>query len=237
MSHGDEGLARVLDPLAGLERVAFAEEVAAVLRHELRNKLSSVRNAAYYLSQRAAQAGIGASDPRFTAFLQLIDEQVAGCDQLLCDKASFADVYPRRVGRVRLGACAERAAALSRAASPVSITVEDEGEVEADPDELALAIRCLIENAAEASEAGGRVDVAVRREGERRVVEVRDQGPGIAEASWERLLEPLHTTKQGRLGLGLNVADRVAHRYGGALGLRPAERGACVTLALPAAGA
>jgi signal transduction histidine kinase len=48
-------------------------------------------------------------------------------------------------------------------------------------------------------------------------IEVADQGPGIPPPNRERIFEPLFTTKQRGIGLGLSVSRSLAQANGGNL--------------------
>lgn len=78
----------------------------------------------------------------------------------------------------------------------------------------------LIDNAVDAAGDGGKLSIRTRREDERALVEIGDDGPGIPEEVQERIFEPFFTTKgvgQGT-GLGLDIARRiVVGRHGGTL--------------------
>jgi signal transduction histidine kinase len=83
----------------------------------------------------------------------------------------------------------------------------------------------------------GRIVLATRCAGDLAVIEVTDNGPGIARELHERIFDPFFTTKdpdQGS-GLGLAIAFDIARDHGGLLDVRsrPGE-GATFTLRLPA---
>jgi signal transduction histidine kinase len=69
----------------------------------------------------------------------------------------------------------------------------------------------LLDNAIDAVEGDGHIDVRARREGDRVVVEISDDGPGIPQEIRERIFEPFFTTKEvGKgTGLGLDISYRV----------------------------
>lgn len=74
---------------------------------------------------------------------------------------------------------------------------------------------------------GGRIDVVVRREGGRALMEVLDDGPGIPEEVGETLFQPFVTTKPGDegTGLGLAISRRLARGMGGNLTGEAREEG------------
>lgn len=112
--------------------------------------------------------------------------------------------------------------------------------VAADPDEIGRIVANLLDNAYRYGPAGVRPPRVVTRPQERdAIVEVGDDGPGIAEADLERVFEPfsrIHAeagTPEGS-GLGLAIARSLANRNGGALNVtsRPGE-GSTFRLSLP----
>ena len=75
----------------------------------------------------------------------------------------------------------------------------------------------LIDNALDAISEGGRIEVSVRRELQRVVVQVVDDGPGISPDVLPHIFDPFFTTKppgQGT-GLGLEITQRLLRRYHG----------------------
>ena len=113
--------------------------------------------------------------------------------------------------------------------------------VVADPDEIGRIVANLLDNALRygggASASGARVSTrAADREA---LVEVSDDGPGIAEADMERIFEPFHRVRSDATGpegsgLGLAIARGLAERNGGRLTVasRPGS-GATFRLSLP----
>jgi len=109
------------------------------------------------------------------------------------------------------------------------------------PTALGRALRNLIENAVN---YGGCARVAVRRAGDAVVVEIVDDGPGIAEADQARVFEPfirLETSRSkqtGGIGLGLSIARTIIHAHGGEIALtNRLEGGLRATVTLPTAKA
>ncbi|RYE94411.1 MAG: hybrid sensor histidine kinase/response regulator, partial [Myxococcales bacterium] len=95
----------------------------------------------------------------------------------------------------------------------------------------------LIKNALEEIGEQGRVEIATRREGDRVVATVTDDGPGVPAGARGKLFEPFFTTKtkgQG-LGLGLSLSRKVVNDFGGELRLDESYTGgARFVVSLPA---
>ncbi len=114
-------------------------------------------------------------------------------------------------------------------------------EVRADPDQLARALRNILENATR--HAQGVVTVATReRDGWAEVV-VADDGPGVPAADRERIFERFSRIDEARsrddggTGLGLPIAREIAVAHGGSLTLDEGEGGARFVMAIPPDGA
>jgi two-component system, OmpR family, sensor histidine kinase BaeS len=112
--------------------------------------------------------------------------------------------------------------------------------VRADPSRLRQLVANLLDNASRHSPAGATVAVAATRTGDRWLLEVRDDGPGIAPADREHVFEPFGTLRAGDAGggtgLGLAIARWVTDLHGGSIRfVDPAadSTGARVRVSLP----
>lgn len=230
------------DSLARVEALALTTELFSDLRHDLRNKLGAIRTAAAYLRVRLDGAEELANDPRIPVFLDLIDREIASANQML-EPASVevpkANVDVQRCVTLALGSLR---AELEAPTAPAVETDIEQATVVADEGELAMAIRCLLKNAVEAtnvaadaklSAAPPRVRVEGRREGSAVVLSVHDQGPPIPDDVLVNIVRPFFTTKPGRLGLGATVSNRVVKRFGGELMFLRASPGLVAKLTLP----
>ncbi|MBU2269800.1 MAG: ATP-binding protein, partial [Alphaproteobacteria bacterium] len=113
--------------------------------------------------------------------------------------------------------------------------------VEADPAALRRALANLIGNAVK---YGGGARVTAFAEAGRAVIEVADDGPGLAADELEAVFEPFHRGERSRnretggAGLGLTVARQAARAQGGDVVLIPRDGGGLTTrLDLPLAPA
>lgn len=107
-------------------------------------------------------------------------------------------------------------------------------ELEADRDQLYRVLANLVRNAAEAGAA--EVTVSATAAGERVVIEVRDNGPGLPPRARQHLFTPFAGSgRAGGSGLGLAIARELAHAHGGDLSLVSSDAaGTLFRLDLPA---
>ncbi|MBA3450566.1 MAG: PAS domain S-box protein [Chloroflexia bacterium] len=109
-----------------------------------------------------------------------------------------------------------------------------------DRDRLAQALTNLVSNAVKYSPGGGTIAVVTRRHGEDMHLSVRDEGIGIAASNLPRIFERferVETGIAGRIagtGLGLSVAQEIAHGHGGRLWAESRlDCGSTFSIALP----
>lgn len=219
------------------------DEFLAMLGHELRNPLSSIVASAHVLrlSRPGAAAALQAHD--------VIDRQA---QQMACLVEDLLDVSRLAMGKITLhrerldlAVLAERvlrtwrqtrrgrAARLQSDLASVWIL--------ADRVRMEQILANLLDNAEKFSSAGQRIYVRVGTEAGRAVVQVRDEGQGIAPEEIPHIFKlfvqgPRHLERpHGGLGLGLTLVQRLAEMHSGEVTVFSAGRGhgALFTVRLP----
>jgi signal transduction histidine kinase len=102
---------------------------------------------------------------------------------------------------------------------------------------LAQALSNLIENALKYGASGGEISLSVHRDGERLGVTVADRGPGIPQQHREEARRRFRRLDSSRslegAGLGLALAEAIAHLHGGELVLGDCRPGLSATIEIP----
>jgi two-component system osmolarity sensor histidine kinase EnvZ len=205
---------RMAGDLAAMERERAM--VLAGISHDLRTPLSRLR-LALEMSGADRTAAEGMSEDmeeidkviaQFLTFAKGEDEpQAQGDLEVLLEE--IAESYGKRERRVSF----RRGGLAPFRFAPLAIR---------------RAVSNLVDNALRY--AGEAVEIAVRREGDRVVVEVLDRGPGVPAGEVERLKRPFTRMDEARsgpggAGLGLAIVDRIARAHGGSLELAPRAGG------------
>lgn len=126
------------------------------------------------------------------------------------------------------------------------VTIQTElaaAECRADEGRIGQVVTNLLGNAIHHGREGGTVRMTTRREDDRVVLTVTDDGPGIAAEYLPHLFERFfrvdraRTGASGRTGLGLTIAKAIVDAHGGTIGVESVEgAGATFTVRLPTAG-
>lgn len=121
------------------------------------------------------------------------------------------------------------------------LSAESGATVEVVPALLAQLVDNLLSNALKYSEPGTQITIRSRRDGDRALLSIDDQGLGIANEEQESIFEPFHRAEEARrrgipgVGLGLSICARIAAAFGGRLQCASElGSGTSFTLTLPA---
>ena len=200
-------------------------DFVANVSHELKTPLAAIRGYAETLVD-------GAVDERATAlrFSERILEQCRRLSELLDDLLTLSRLEStepfRATEPVALAALAEEAIELvaGRAATrqvEVALTAAEALIVTGDAEGLLRLFTNLLDNAIKYNREAGRVEVRLLRRDALAVIEVQDQGIGIAPAHLPRIFERFYRVDSGRTresggtGLGLAIVKHVAQAHGG----------------------
>lgn len=216
-----ERAAELRQALAREQHLAVLGEAAAVLAHELRNPLSSIKGHAQLMVEQLE------GDPRTRERASILVREALRLEDLCEQLLDF--VRAGRIERVDSDPAAIlRDAARSVDGDRIEVRVDDApAHWTLDPLRMHQVLANLLENAVQAAPHDRSV-ASARTEDGTLVYEVRDRGPGIPRADLGRIFEPFHTTRVRGTGLGLAVARRVVELHGGRIEARNHPDGGAV---------
>jgi len=244
---GEEQILKQAAELQRASQLSFVGELAAGLAHEIKNPLAGIQGAVDILIRRRDK-----NDPEREALegmrheVQRIDSTVRALldrarPRLVSVKASsLTDIVGRTVNlaRAQLTNATARGHRVSLEfdppADPITIPI--------DAAQIEDAVLNLIINAIEAVDGDGEVKIRVGRSQDdhaeefdnEAIVEVSDNGRGIAEEDLTRIFNPFFTLRPGGTGLGLPAVRRIARAHGGRVEVKSSlGKGSTFSLHLP----
>ena len=225
---------RVRDELLA-ETAAHGRELQAVsgeISHELKNPLATIRG---LVELMALDAPTGRNAERLAVLQREVVRVQSSIEELLNLSRPLS---PLELGVVDLArVCQEVCALHEGVAEAAGVKLEVRRArlaAHADERKLKQILMNLVQNAIDASPAGGVVTVSVHDEGDRAAIAVADAGHGLDPELAARLFEPGVTSKEKGAGIGLTIARSLARQHGGELVLAPrAPRGCEARVTLP----
>ncbi len=236
--------------LVAAQRTAAWADVARRIAHEIKNPLTPIQLSAERLKRKYLRE-IKTEPEVFTACTDTIVRQVGDIRQMVDEFSAFARMPAPVMRGEDLAALARQAILLQRMANPdigyEPIKLDEPARVECDSRQIGQAITNLLKNAAEAIRSRGadgapgaplgHIWTRIERQGERIMLTVEDDGPGLPGESRDRLTEPYVTTREKGTGLGLAIVKKIMEDHGGELILGDREGGgARIGLAFTARG-
>lgn len=238
----DTSLARVrAEGIASEAREARLRREIADISHDLKTPLIAVRG---YLQLVQRDGAAADTSPRR---LQTVLERVDDLGRLVDDffELSVLDAGGRDL---ELGAV-DATSVVSEALLGFYVAFEGKGieptvdlppeplMVHAEATALGRVARNLVANAL--AHGGGDVEVSLAREGERALLAVANQAPGLAQDEAERLFERFYRADPARTGahagLGLSIVQELVRQMGGRVQARVAHGRLRITVELPLA--
>lgn len=229
-----EQIIAIEEQLRRAEKLSTLGEMAAVLAHEIRNPLGSIRGTAEILRDDY-QPG----DPKYE-FIEIQIKETERLNHVVEDFLRIARPHPGEKKVCSLREELETIATLvagdarHRGVALIFNDVPAEASVSADGEKLRQAFLNIIINALQATPGGGRVTVTTRQVETGYEIRFQDTGSGITAADLEHIFEPFFTTKSGGTGLGLAITRKIIEAHDGELQVESTPgAGTTVVVTLP----
>lgn len=213
-----EQLAAKEDEVKRSERLAMLGETAAGIAHEVRNPLGAIKLFVSLLKQDLSE------QPGPLELVQQIERGITSLDTVVSNilhlskgsKPAFAPVNLHALLREQI---AQLASLKPRAVFEASL--EGNPFLQGNEGGLRQAIYNLLLNAVQAMSGEGRVAVSCGDGPDGSLVlQVRDSGPGIAAAVFDRIFDPFVSTKNEGTGLGLAIVKRIVDQHDAQISVR-----------------
>ncbi|MBS7632959.1 PAS domain S-box protein [Candidatus Bathyarchaeota archaeon] len=194
------------------ERLAAIGEVAAMVGHDLRNPLTGIAAAAYYLKTKQNQK----SNSKTWEMLEIIEKNVEYSNKIVNDLLDYSREMRLECTQTNPYALVKEALAMD---IPANIKVRDQTstspEIIVDVEKMKRLFTNLIKNALEAMPKGGVLTISSRQVSSNVEFRFTDTGVSMTQEILEKIWSPLFTTKAKGMGLGLAICKRIAEAHKG----------------------
>jgi two-component system, NtrC family, sensor histidine kinase PilS len=218
------------------QRLAAVGELAAGIAHEIRNPLASMAGSIQILRQEVSLT------PEQSQLMDIVLRESERLNETIRSFLAFARPQRQAMSRVDARRVVTDAATLLENspelshAHRMSVSVPDnEVWLQADEGQLRQIVWNLATNGLRAMPNGGQLTLLVRGEGNAAehtgevVIEVRDQGTGIAPEELDGIFQPFRAGFARGTGLGLSIVQRIVADYGGEIQVT-SDRGSGTTV-------
>jgi signal transduction histidine kinase len=235
-----EDLRTSKDRLVIAERIAAWQDIARRLAHEIKNPLTPIQMAMDTLRKTWKK-----EHPRFGEILEestaTVLEEADRLKHIVTEFSDFARMPKPNFARLDLNEVIRSAMSLYQGAVPVEPHLADKlPQLDADKGQMTQVILNLVENSRDAigMRTNGKITVTTKlgEAGDRAVLVVEDNGPGVPRDVKDKVFTPYFTTKhaKGGTGLGLAIVHRIVSDHGGRIVLTDVQGGgARFTIELP----
>jgi PAS domain S-box-containing protein len=214
------------------ERLAAIGEVAAMVGHDLRNPLTGIAGATYYLKMKS---GIK-RDNKLREMLEIIEKDVEYSNKIVNDLLDYSREIHLELKETTPKAIVREAMSLAKIPHNVQLSdsTRNKPRIRVDMEKMKRVCVNLIKNAVDAMPKGGKLTIKSNTMDDQLEMVFIDTGIGITKEVLQKLWSPLFTTKAKGMGFGLPICKRVVEAHGGNISVESTVgKGTTFTVTIP----
>jgi len=218
-------LGKSAEILAQNEKESAWKEMAKQVAHEIKNPLTPMK-LSVQLFKREVDAKSSDFDEKAKQFTTSMVEQIDSLANIASAFSDFARMPSTKKEKINLGRVTENTLALFDMAKIDYKKPSETCFIFADKNQFIGVLNNLLKNAIEAvpENKKPRISVSLKKEGETAVLEINDNGDGIAASLQEKIFDPRFTTKSSGMGLGLAIVKRIIDDLKGSIYFNSIEK-------------
>jgi len=214
------------------QRLAVIGELAGMVGHDLRNPLTGIAGAAYYLEKRLSSK----LDKKTKEMLELVQDNIAYSNKIINDLLDYSRELKLDLTFSDPKSILRKSLSLVKIPKNVQVIdlTEDKPRIIVDVGKMKRAFVNIIINSVDAMPRGGTLTIKAKKlDGNLKFV-FSDTGVGMSKEKMKKLWTPLFTTKAKGMGFGLPICKRVIEAHGGAISVKSAHvKGTTFTITIP----
>ena len=214
------------------ERLAAIGELAGMVGHDLRNPLTGIKNAVYYLKKKGSECQLDKTREMFEVIEKCIDHS----NKIINDLLDYSREIQLELKESSPGKLISEALAMIQVPEKVKIqsNVSDAYHIIVDEEKIERVFINIIKNAIDAMPKGGSLTINSQQINDDLQFSFTDTGSGIPAEILPKIFSPLFTTKAQGMGFGLAICKRKVEAHGGKITVATAlGKGTTFTVILP----
>jgi PAS domain S-box-containing protein len=220
------------EQLLKAQRLAVIGELAGMVGHDLRNPLTSIGGAEYYIKKRLKLE----ANHKIREMLELIEKNISYSNKIINDLLDYSREIELELTQTNAKSLVKEAMSLVEIPKDVRVIDETENKpkIDADGEKIKRVFVNLIKNAAEAMADGGTLTISSKQVNGSLEVVFSDTGVGMSKETLSKIWTPLFTTKAKGMGFGLSICKRFIEAHGGSIYVASTRGGGTTfTITLP----
>lgn len=217
------------------EKLIAMGELASGVAHEIRNPINSIG----MIAQRLGREFEPKSDTEeYSSITNLLKDEVNRINKIITQFLKYAKPLDIQFSEVDINKyMAEIYKMFLEMAEQRKIRFTVDGEkdllVRIDPELYKQAILNIIQNAFEAVEDGGKVFVKYFKKNNHFIVDISDNGKGIAKNDQSKIFNLYFTTRKEGTGIGLSISQKIISQHNGVIDFTTGSNGTTFKIILP----
>ncbi len=244
LEEAEKGISELNEQLIQSDKMAALGKMATGIAHEINNPLAIIGEKAGWMQDLLDEEEFQESEnfKEYEQSVNKIEEHVERARKITHNMLGFARKMEHRLDDVDINNVLNQTLELLQShaqTNNIEISKDFQSElpiIASDQSQLQQVFLNLINNAIDAVEKDGLIEVKTREKDSQIVVTIKDNGPGIAEEHLKKVFDPFFTTKEtGKgIGLGLSVSYTITKKLGGTIKVESKiSEGAVFSVKLP----
>ena len=203
----------ILEELVRKEKLATIGTLIGSIGHELRNPLGVISNSVYFLNHK-----IKKKEEKVEKHLNILQKEVDKASKFISSLLDFIRIRTPSFKEGDINKAIENV--VKELVIPENISLERNLDVELpriqfDLSQMKQVFHNLILNAIQAMPDGGILEIQTLSREDFIYIRIKDSGIGISEGDFDKIFEPLFTTKVIGIGLGLTIVKDILEKHNG----------------------
>lgn len=215
------------------ERLAAIGQVASMVGHDLRNPLTGIAGATYYLKKKLYLK----ADKTIKEMLTLIEENIEYSNKIISDLLDYSREIKLELKETTSKSILKEALSLVEIPKYIHVLdiTEDKPRIIVDIEKMKRVFINIIKNAIDTMPNGGTLTIKSSKKAGNLDITFTDTGVGVPKNVLEKIWTPFFTTKAKGMGLGLPICKRIVEAHRGSISAESIiGKGTTFTLTIPA---